>query len=138
MISIAAGLRLADLSRWLGGHDKLVRTMPNTPALIGAGVTGLFALPAVSEAERLGAERVLQAVGSTLWIARRGADGRRDRRFRQRPGLRLPVHRSLATSCSRAWFHARTGASAVDRNRAGRRPAGRSSPTSRPASCASA
>ena len=68
VISIAAGLRLADLSRWLGGYDKLVRTMPNTPALIGAGVTGLFAMPAVSEAERIGAERILQAVGSTLWI----------------------------------------------------------------------
>jgi pyrroline-5-carboxylate reductase len=69
VISIAAGLRLSDLTRWLGGHDKLVRAMPNTPAMIGSGVTGLFALPAVSEAERLGAERVLQAVGSTLWVA---------------------------------------------------------------------
>jgi pyrroline-5-carboxylate reductase len=47
IISIAAGLRLADLSRWLGGYDKLVRAMPNTPALIGAGVTGLYALPEV-------------------------------------------------------------------------------------------
>jgi pyrroline-5-carboxylate reductase len=69
IISIAAGLRLADLSRWLGGYDKLVRTMPNTPALIGAGVTGLYASPAVSKAGRAGAERILQAVGSTLWIA---------------------------------------------------------------------
>ncbi|MEI7611700.1 MAG: pyrroline-5-carboxylate reductase [Betaproteobacteria bacterium] len=68
VISIAAGLRLADLSRWLGGYDKLVRTMPNTPALIGAGITGLFALPSVSEAERLGAERILQAVGNTMWV----------------------------------------------------------------------
>jgi pyrroline-5-carboxylate reductase len=68
VISIAAGLRLADLSRWLGGYEKLVRTMPNTPALIGAGVTGLYALPAVSDAERIGAEHILQAVGSTLWI----------------------------------------------------------------------
>ena len=68
VISIAAGLRLADLSRWLGGHDKLVRAMPNTPALISSGVTGLFALPSVTEAERLGAERILQAVGSTLWV----------------------------------------------------------------------
>ncbi len=41
VISIAAGLRLEDLSRWLGGYGKLVRTRPNTPALIGAGVTGL-------------------------------------------------------------------------------------------------
>jgi pyrroline-5-carboxylate reductase len=69
IISIAAGLRLADLSRWLGGYDKLVRTMPNTPALIGAGVTGLYASPAVSKAGRASAERILQAVGSTLWIA---------------------------------------------------------------------
>jgi pyrroline-5-carboxylate reductase len=69
IISIAAGLRLTDLSRWLGGYDKLVRTMPNTPALIGAGVTGLYASPAVSAAGRASAERILQAVGSTLWIA---------------------------------------------------------------------
>ncbi len=69
VVSIAAGLRLADLSRWLGGHRRLVRTMPNTPALIGAGVTGLYALPEVDDAGRAAAERVLQAVGSTLWIA---------------------------------------------------------------------
>ncbi len=69
VISIAAGLRLADLSRWLGDYHKIVRAMPNTPALIGAGITGLCAMPAVSMAERLGAERILQAVGSTLWIA---------------------------------------------------------------------
>jgi pyrroline-5-carboxylate reductase len=69
IISIAAGLRLADLSRWLGGHAKLVRCMPNTPALIGAGVTGLYAAPIVSAVERASAERILRAVGSTLWIA---------------------------------------------------------------------
>ena len=69
VISIAAGLRLAEVSRWLGGYGRIVRAMPNTPALVGAGITGLCALPAVSMAERLGAERILQAVGSTLWIA---------------------------------------------------------------------
>lgn len=68
VISVAAGLRLSDLSRWLGGYDKLVRAMPNTPALIGAGVTGLFALSTVSEAERLGADRIMHAVGSTVWV----------------------------------------------------------------------
>lgn len=68
LISIAAGLRLADLSRWLGGHQKLVRTMPNTPALIGAGITGLYAPPAVSQIQREQAQRILQAVGSTVWI----------------------------------------------------------------------
>lgn len=68
VISVAAGLRLGDLSRWLGGHDRLIRAMPNTPALIGAGVTGLYAIPSVSEAERLGAERIMRAVGSTVWV----------------------------------------------------------------------
>jgi len=68
VISIAAGMRLADISRWLGGHERLVRVMPNTPALIGSGVTGLYALPGVSEAERLGAERIMHAVGSTVWV----------------------------------------------------------------------
>ena len=68
LISIAAGLRLADLSRWLGGYGKLIRVMPNTPALIGAGVTGLFALPGVSEDEKRQAEQVMQAVGSTVWV----------------------------------------------------------------------
>ena len=48
IISIAAGLRLSDISRWLGGYGKIVRAMPNTPALIGCGITGLCALPAVS------------------------------------------------------------------------------------------
>lgn len=69
VISIAAGTRLVDISRWLGGHRKLVRSMPNTPALIGAGITGLFADPSVDAEERRQAERVLGAVGKTLWIA---------------------------------------------------------------------
>ena len=68
VVSIAAGLRLADISRWLGAYRRLVRAMPNTPALIGAGMTGLFALPEVSASERLSAERILQAAGSTLWV----------------------------------------------------------------------
>ena len=68
VISVAAGLRLSDLSRWLDGYEKLVRTMPNAPALIGAGITGLYALPGVSTAERLGVERIMQAVGSTVWV----------------------------------------------------------------------
>jgi pyrroline-5-carboxylate reductase len=68
VVSIAAGLQLESLSRWLGGHRKLVRTMPNTPALIGAGITGLYALPEVTADERAAAERVLRAVGSTVWI----------------------------------------------------------------------
>ena len=68
VVSIAAGLRLADIGRWLGGHGKLVRCMPNTPALIGAGITGLFADASVDAAGRAAAEEVLAAVGSTVWV----------------------------------------------------------------------
>jgi len=71
VISIAAGLRLADLGRWLGNagapYTRLVRCMPNTPALIGAGVTGLFADPSVDAAGRDAAQSILAAVGSTVW-----------------------------------------------------------------------
>ena len=70
VISIAAGIRLADLSRWLGGHDNLIRVMPNTPALIRRGIAGLHAGPAVGAAARATAEDILGAVGDTLWCER--------------------------------------------------------------------
>jgi pyrroline-5-carboxylate reductase len=69
VISIAAGVRMADLGRWLGSHARLVRVMPNTPALIGAGISGLWADAGVDEAGRAAAEKILGAVGRTLWIA---------------------------------------------------------------------
>ncbi|UCV14863.1 pyrroline-5-carboxylate reductase [Quatrionicoccus australiensis] len=68
VISIAAGLDMAALSRWLGGHRQIVRCMPNTPALIGAGITGLCARPEVSTEQRATADRVLRTVGTTVWI----------------------------------------------------------------------
>ena len=68
VVSVAAGIRLKDLSRWLGGHAKLVRCMPNTPALIGAGIAGLYAPAGVSAAERRRAERILAAVGKAVWV----------------------------------------------------------------------
>jgi pyrroline-5-carboxylate reductase len=68
VVSIAAGTRLTDLSRWLGGHRLLVRCMPNTPALIGAGVTAVYAAPEVSQAQRASAAQVLEAVGMVLWV----------------------------------------------------------------------
>lgn len=68
VVSIAAGLRIGDVSRWLGGHAKLVRAMPNTPALIGKGVTGLYADPSVMPTERAGVERLMGAVGSCVWL----------------------------------------------------------------------
>jgi pyrroline-5-carboxylate reductase len=68
LISIAAGVRLDALSRWLGGHRQLVRCMPNTPALVGAGVAGLYALPGVDAEGRKKAERILGAVGEVVWV----------------------------------------------------------------------
>lgn len=67
-ISIAAGLSSTQLSNWLGGDAAVVRAMPNTPALIGAGMTGLFANTRVSASRRDQAERLLDAVGPTVWI----------------------------------------------------------------------
>jgi pyrroline-5-carboxylate reductase len=68
VISIAAGVRASDLSRWLGGHSRVVRAMPNTPALALAGMTGLYAAPAVSPDDRDRAEQILRAAGRTLWV----------------------------------------------------------------------
>jgi len=68
VISIAAGLRLEALSGWLGGYRKLVRAMPNTPALIRAGITGLYASPALAADDRASAEAILAAVGGTVWL----------------------------------------------------------------------
>ena len=70
VITIAAGIRHVDLARWLGGHPRLVRAMPNTPALALAGVTGLYAPPAISKEDRQRAEQILGAAGTTLWVER--------------------------------------------------------------------
>ncbi|MGL1832338.1 pyrroline-5-carboxylate reductase [Rhodocyclaceae bacterium SMB388] len=69
LVSIAAGLHMKDIARWTGGYRAIVRAMPNTPALIGAGVTGVFADASVGAADRDAAERVLSAVGSVVWVA---------------------------------------------------------------------
>jgi pyrroline-5-carboxylate reductase len=68
VLSIAAGIRAKDLSRWLGGYGAIVRTMPNTPALIGQGITGMVAMAGVSEAQRQAADSILRAVGKTVWL----------------------------------------------------------------------
>lgn len=67
LLSIAAGIRAADLARW-SQSTAVVRAMPNTPALIQAGMTGLFALADVAPAQRHQAEQILAAVGKTLWV----------------------------------------------------------------------
>ena len=68
VVSIAAGARAQDLSRWLGDYARVVRAMPNTPALVRAGVTGLYALPGVNAQQRGQAQQVLEAVGSCVWL----------------------------------------------------------------------
>ncbi len=67
LISLAAGVRANDLARW-SGTQALVRAMPNTPALIQSGMTGLYALPEVTVAQRGQAQSILAAVGETLWL----------------------------------------------------------------------
>ena len=68
VISIAAGIRSTDLSRWLNGYQNIVRVMPNTPALVLAGISGLYAMPGVSAEDRAHAESILGAVGETVWV----------------------------------------------------------------------
>jgi len=68
VLSIAAGIRVADLARWLGGHGRLVRAMPNTPALVGKGISGVFAVPTVDAAGRALAAGVLEAAGELVWV----------------------------------------------------------------------
>ncbi len=67
VISIAAGIRATDISHWMGGYRQVVRAMPNTPALVRAGVTGLYALPGVDKERRAHAETILGTVGSIVW-----------------------------------------------------------------------
>ncbi|MFA6040421.1 MAG: pyrroline-5-carboxylate reductase [Methylophilus sp.] len=69
VISIAAGVRLTDLSRWLNQYSKIIRCMPNTPAQIQMGITGLYAMPLVSALEKETATQILSAAGQTLWLA---------------------------------------------------------------------
>ena len=68
VLSIAAGIRLADLGRWLGGATRIVRAMPNTPALIGKGISGAFAPAGVDGAGRALAAEVLEAGGELVWV----------------------------------------------------------------------
>ena len=68
ILSIAAGIRLKDMSRWLD-HARCVRAMPNTPALIGKGITGLFADAAVNTSDRALAETICNAVGQAVWVS---------------------------------------------------------------------
>ena len=67
IVSIAAGIRTSDMIRWLG-LTRCVRAMPNTPALIGKGITGLFADTTLGDADRNLAEAICSALGQTVWV----------------------------------------------------------------------
>lgn len=68
IVSIAAGVRSKDISRWLGNYKAIVRVMPNTPAQIRAGISALYAMPDVSQTQQDQANIILAAVGKTLWL----------------------------------------------------------------------
>jgi pyrroline-5-carboxylate reductase len=69
LLSIAAGLRIASLARWCGPGVTVLRAMPNRPALVGAGATGLYAPPATAEEARAAAASVMSAVGEVEWVS---------------------------------------------------------------------
>ena len=73
VISIAAGISLSSLRSYLGPKAALVRCMPNTPALIGAGITALYADQSVSAAQRAIAEQILGSAGATVWLEEESA-----------------------------------------------------------------
>lgn len=79
IVSIAAGIRLVDIARWLNDHPRVVRAMPNTPALIGKGITGLVASAGVTTVDRALADKVLAAAGQVVWLEAEGALSADDR-----------------------------------------------------------
>lgn len=68
VLSVAAGIRTTTLSAWLGGHTRVVRTMPNTPSMIGLGAIGLAAGESIDERDRELAQSIMQTVGETVWV----------------------------------------------------------------------
>lgn len=68
LVSIAAGINLASLTQWTSPQQAIVRCMPNTPALLGAGVSGLYANNHCDDKQRALAERLLRSAGTTLWV----------------------------------------------------------------------
>ncbi len=72
IVSIAAGTRISTLTRWLNGHPRIVRTMPNTPALIGQGITGLYAPPALAAHDAATATELMQSTGVVVRVESEG------------------------------------------------------------------
>lgn len=68
VMSIAASVGIATLQTLCGGMPRIIRVMPNTPSLISAGVSGVFASPLVTDTDKLLAQRVLEAIGKVIWV----------------------------------------------------------------------
>lgn len=68
VVSVAAGITIDALQQWLGGHSAVVRAMPNTPAMVGCGATGLYASPSLTPTQRNLAESLMRAVGLVQWV----------------------------------------------------------------------
>lgn len=69
IISIAAGLSIATLQKWLNHHEKIVRAMPNTPAMVKQGMTGIYApLNIISEYEKTTINQLLNSIGKSIWV----------------------------------------------------------------------
>lgn len=66
-LSVAAGIPSSSIAAWLGS-ERIIRTMPNTPALIGKGITALYARPAVTQADKDWANEVIATTGATVWL----------------------------------------------------------------------
>ena len=69
VISVAAGIPIASIEKWANTDLAVIRVMPNTPALIGAGAAGLFANPRTSVEQRAAAESIIQSVGTSIWVS---------------------------------------------------------------------
>ncbi|MCF8209178.1 MAG: pyrroline-5-carboxylate reductase [Rhodoferax sp.] len=67
-LSVAAGIPSDSIAQWLG-NERIIRAMPNTPALIGKGIAGLYARPAVTAADRQVAQQVIQTTGDFIWLS---------------------------------------------------------------------
>ena len=66
-LSVAAGIRTDSICRWVG-TQRVVRCMPNTPALVGQGITGLFACPSVTPADKVAVEQIIRTTGQSVWV----------------------------------------------------------------------
>jgi pyrroline-5-carboxylate reductase len=73
LMSIAAGVSIEVLQSLCGKAQRVVRVMPNTPALIGAGISGAFASANINEADKIAVERILQAIGEVVWVQHESA-----------------------------------------------------------------